>query len=79
MSGWHEVFSPAERGISQDIAQSSNTIEWVFFVSCGLLGLMLFIIAGNRQRQGDSLGAALSCIGAIVVIVAPILAKEFKF
>lgn len=79
MSEWYQKFSPAERALNGDIKLVSNSAEWVFYTGSGLLGTVLFVLAANRQRQGDVLGAGLSFIGAIVVSLAPFLATKFLF
>ncbi len=78
-SGWHTKFTTEEIAVSQDIVPASKTIEWMFYTSFYLLGFLLFIHAGHRLNDGDSFGATLSCIAAIVVISAPILATYFYF
>ncbi len=76
---WSEKFSPAERLASKDMDLVSNSVQWVFYSASGLISIFLFLLAANRQRQGDTFGAAMSLIGAVVIALAPTLAKNFNF
>ena len=76
---WSEKFSPAERLASKDMDLVSNSVQWIFYSASGLIAIFLFLLAANRQREGDNLGAAMSLIGAVVVALAPTLAKNFNF
>lgn len=63
--------------MNEDFELISKSTTWLFHIFAGLLATFLFILAGNRQRQGDTFGAVFSIIGAIVVCLAPSLAKTF--
>ena len=74
---WVNNFTPIERETAQHLEEVSNTFEWMIYGISGLLAIFLFILAAHRSRQGDFSGAALSCIGAMVCAIAPLLAKNF--
>jgi hypothetical protein len=74
---WANNFTPVERDTVQHLVEVTITFEWMMYGISGLLAIFLFILAGHRSRQGDFAGAVLSCVGAIVCAIAPILAKNF--
>lgn len=79
MKTWFETFEPLERQSTSDIEAVVHTSEWLIYSVSTLAAAFLFIMAGNRFRQGDSFGATLSAIGALIASLAPIIAKQFLF
>lgn len=75
---WSQAFTPTERHTAQDIEAVTDTLDWGVHSLCGLLAIFLFILAANRSRQGDVIGAVLSSLGGITSALAPILAKSFN-
>lgn len=74
---WIKEFTPIEKAVSSDITLVVNSAEWLVYGFCGLGSLAMFVIAGSRSRNGDTLGACLASIGAVVSAIAPIVAKSF--
>lgn len=74
---WVSNFTPIERDAAEHLIEVTITFEWLIYGMSGLLAIFLFILAGQRSRNGDFTGAVLSCVGAIVCAIAPLLAKNF--
>ena len=74
---WIRFLSPGERASHHDITAVTNSAEWFLRGTSGLLAICFFIAAGHRKTQGDTLGATLSSIGALVCALAPLFANKF--
>ncbi|MCB9229698.1 MAG: hypothetical protein H6618_08815 [Deltaproteobacteria bacterium] len=74
---WSELFSPVERTSTPQIEAVANSVHWLVGGISALTAMTLFIISANRSRQGDSVGAILSGIGAFIVALAPYIATHF--
>ncbi len=75
---WIKDFTPVERLASLDIEEVVNSYEWLMYSGTGLTSLTMFIIASNFSKRGDTVGACLSSIGAILSALAPVIAKTFS-
>ena len=74
---WSKLFSPVERAGTPQIEEVANSIDWFVGGISALTAIALFILAANRSRQGDPLGALLSGVGALIVALAPYIAHHF--
>lgn len=77
-SGWVKEFTPVERQASVDLEQVVNSLEWIVYGASGLMAIILFVVAANRSREGDTVGAVFSALGAVLCAAAPIIAKSFS-
>ena len=76
--GWVKDFTPVERHASVDLEQVVNSFEWIVYGASGLMAIVLFIVAANRSKEGDTMGAVFSSVGAVICATAPIIAKSFS-
>lgn len=74
---WLKEFTPVERNDSADIETVVNSFEWLIYGAAGLMAISLFVIAANRSKNGDALGACFASLGAVLSAIAPIIAKTF--
>ena len=75
---WSRLF---QIPLNEDAPQVDSVVassEWLLCSVCSLTATALFMIAANRIRQGDSLGACLTGIGALIIALAPHIASFFE-
>lgn len=77
-NNWIKEFTPVERQVSADLESVINSFEWLIYGSSGLMAIILFVVAANRSKEGDTMGAVLSSMGAVLSATAPIIAKSFS-
>ena len=76
---WSELFKIGDtETIPQQVESVVESTEWILCGTCALTATALFIVSANRIRQGDSLGACLSGIGALIIALAPHIASFFE-
>lgn len=77
-NNWSHEFTPVERQASVDLENVVHSFDWFIHAGCGLMAFILFVIAANRSKEGDAMGALLASIGAVLSATAPIIAKSFS-
>ncbi len=75
---WVREFTPIERQSSMDLEKVVNSFEWLIYAGSGLIAIVLFVVAANRSKEGDTVGAFLASVGAVLSATAPIIAKSFS-
>ena len=75
---WVREFTPFERQSSMDLEKVVNSFEWLIYAGSGLIAIVLFVVAANRSKEGDTVGAFLASVGAALSATAPIIAKSFS-
>ena len=75
---WVREFTPFERQSSMDLEKVVNSFEWLIYAGSGLIAIVLFVVAANRSKEGDTVGAFLASVGAVLSATAPIIAKSFS-
>ena len=76
-SSWSKLFTPVERAGAPQIENVATSVHWFVGSISALTAIALFIVAANRSRQGDPVGAFLSGMGAFIVALAPYIAHHF--
>ncbi len=75
---WVKEFTPIERHSTVELEHVVNSFEWFIYAGSGLMAVVLFVVAANRSKDGDAVGALLASIGAVISATAPIIAKSFS-
>ena len=77
-NNWEHEFTPVEKQVATDLLKVADSCDWLLYSSCSLMALVMFVLAANRSREGDTVGAILSSVGAVLCATAPMLAKTFS-
>ena len=74
---WTVDFKPYEKAITKDLEPTTNGIFWTVSSACALMAIYLYILSGYKLAKGDNVGSGASFVGAILIALAPFIARDF--